>query len=98
MVVQKSRQTRIVGDIVLSCNSCRETTKILCGQVNAWDNDSMQPASLYYFSCNSFPMKNVGIQVAYYHYPYYSCLSTFLYYHPYLFLQFRLLFISYMYL
>ena len=24
------------GDILLSCSSCTETTKILCGQLNVW--------------------------------------------------------------
>ena len=50
-----------------------EEYKNICSR----DNDSMQLASLYYFSNNSIPMKYVGIQVAYYHYPYYSCLSKF---------------------
>ena len=52
----------------------------------------MQPVSLHYFSCSSISVKNVVTQVAYYHYPNYSCLPNFLYYHPYLFLQFSYLF------
>ena len=31
-----SRSCQKWSDIVLSCSSCRETTKILCGQLNAW--------------------------------------------------------------
>ena len=65
MVVEKGRQTRIVG-IMMLCN--------------------LHPFTIFHVA-SSISMKNVGMQVAYYHYPCNSCLSTFLYhiYHPYLF-------------